>query len=68
MGARNDSMSVVDSRARVHGVTGLRVVDASAMPGLPPGQPMASVCKLQTNGNSSFDVKYEAYRSSRYVR
>jgi choline dehydrogenase len=32
MGADNDSMAVLDSRLRVRGVEGLRVVDAGAMP------------------------------------
>lgn len=45
MGARNDDMAVVDHRARVFGVTGLRVVDASAFPFLPPGHPQSVVCK-----------------------
>lgn len=44
MGASNDTTAVVDSRARVRGVTGLRVVDASAFPFVPPGFPMATVC------------------------
>ncbi|EAW19762.1 GMC family oxidoreductase [Aspergillus fischeri NRRL 181] len=43
MGASNDTTAVVDSRARVRGVTGLRVVDASAFPFVPPGFPMATV-------------------------
>ena len=46
MGTSNDPSAVVDSRARVFGVTGLRVVDASAFPLAPPGHPMASVCQL----------------------
>ena len=33
----NDRMAVVDSELRVHGLTGLRVVDASIMPTVPGG-------------------------------
>ncbi|RYP63231.1 hypothetical protein DL769_007038 [Monosporascus sp. CRB-8-3] len=43
MGRDDDETAVVDSRARVRGVTGLRVVDASAMPNLPPGHTMGAV-------------------------
>ncbi|THW08922.1 putative choline dehydrogenase [Aureobasidium pullulans] len=46
MGRRNDSMAVVDSKARVIGVTGLRVVDASVFPFLVPGQPQATIYML----------------------
>ena len=45
MGKSNDSNAVVDSRARVLGVKGLRVVDASTFPLLPPGHPQSTVCK-----------------------
>jgi choline dehydrogenase len=45
MGRRNDSMAVVDSRARVIGVNGLRVVDASSFALLPPGHPQSTVCE-----------------------
>ena len=38
MGRRDDPVAVVDSQARVIGVQNLRVVDASAMPILPPGE------------------------------
>ncbi|KAF2104628.1 alcohol oxidase [Rhizodiscina lignyota] len=41
-----DRMGVVDTKARVYGVKGLRVVDASIMPFLPPGHPMATVYML----------------------
>ena len=46
MGRSNDSMAVVDSRARVIGVQNLRVVDASSFALLPPGHPMATVYGL----------------------
>jgi choline dehydrogenase len=42
MGAVNDSLAVVDSRARVVGVQGVRVVYASALPFGMPGQPAAA--------------------------
>jgi choline dehydrogenase len=35
MGPRNDTGAVVDSRFRVHGVAGLRIVDASVFPKIP---------------------------------
>ncbi|OJD31049.1 choline dehydrogenase [Diplodia corticola] len=43
MGKPDDPMAVLDSAARVYGVRGLRVVDASALPFLVPGHPMATV-------------------------
>ena len=46
MGKDGDEMAVVDSKARVIGVEGLRVVDASAFPFLPPGQPQSVVYAL----------------------
>ena len=45
MGKADDPMAVVDSKARVLGVQGLRVVDASAFPFLPPGHPQATICE-----------------------
>lgn len=45
MGKVNDTTAVVDSQGRVIGVNGLRVVDASIFPFLPPGQPSATVCE-----------------------
>jgi choline dehydrogenase-like flavoprotein len=46
MGVETDSMAVVDSHARVYGVQGVRVVDASAFPLLPPGHPQSTICKF----------------------
>jgi choline dehydrogenase len=37
MGPDADPMTVLDSELRVRGVSGLRVVDCSAMPTLPSG-------------------------------
>lgn len=45
MGRSNDTMAVVDTHSRVIGVNGVRVVDASAFPILPPGHPQATVCE-----------------------
>lgn len=41
----NDTMAVVDSKAKVVGVERLRVVDTSAFPILPPGYPMSIGCE-----------------------
>ncbi|CAD6442243.1 d34d526b-2779-4c26-b517-ea3c29081a36 [Sclerotinia trifoliorum] len=46
MGKKDDVMAVVDSKARVFGVQGLRVVDASAFAILPPGHPQSTVYAL----------------------
>ena len=46
MGTSDDDNSVVDPQARVYGVQGLRVVDASAFPFLPPGHPQSTVCEF----------------------
>lgn len=41
-----DNMDVIDSEAKVFGVDGLRVVDASSFPFLPPGHPMSTIYAL----------------------
>ena len=46
MGRANDSMAVVDSKAKVIGVTGLRVIDSSSFRFTPPGHTQAATCEL----------------------
>ncbi|KNG83366.1 versicolorin B synthase [Aspergillus nomiae NRRL 13137] len=46
MGTADDEMAVVDNQARVYGIEGVRVVDASAFPFLPPGHPQSTVYML----------------------
>jgi choline dehydrogenase/4-pyridoxate dehydrogenase len=46
MGGAEDPRSVVGSDLRVHGVEGLRVVDASVMPDLPNGNINAAVLMI----------------------
>lgn len=46
MGRADDPTTVVDSHARVIGVSNLRVVDASAFALLPPGHPISTVYGL----------------------
>jgi choline dehydrogenase-like flavoprotein len=46
MGRTDDPTAVVDNKARVIGVQGLRVVDASSFALLPPGHPQSVVYAL----------------------
>ncbi len=46
MGMSAKDGAVVDARGRVLGVQGLRVVDMSAVPFVPPGHPQATVYML----------------------
>jgi len=50
MGAVGDPMAVLDPRLRVRGINGLRVVDASAMPGIVRGHTMAPVLYIAERG------------------
>ena len=46
MGPDSDLMAVVDSRLRVRGVDGLRIVDASVMPTTPSGNTNAATMMI----------------------
>lgn len=46
MGPASDPASVVDAELRVHGLQGLRVVDASVMPSIPSANTVAATMMI----------------------
>ena len=48
----NDALAVVDDRLRVHGVEGLRVIDASIMPRITSGNTNAPTVMIAEQGAS----------------
>ncbi|KAI7277323.1 hypothetical protein D0864_05863 [Hortaea werneckii] len=46
MGKEDDPMAVIDTSCKVYGTEGLRVVDASSFPFLPPGHPQSTIYAL----------------------
>ncbi|KAH8246834.1 hypothetical protein KR032_001328 [Drosophila birchii] len=59
MGPSEDATSVVDSQLRVHGIRGLRVVDASVMPNVPAGHTNAIVIMI---AEKAADMIKDAWR------
>ncbi|XP_058794546.1 glucose dehydrogenase [FAD, quinone]-like [Phymastichus coffea] len=51
MGPRSDSTTVVDPQLRVHGIKGLRVIDASIMPQVPRANTMAPTIMIGEKGS-----------------
>lgn len=51
MGLKTDPTSVVDSRLRVHGISNLRVIDASVMPDITSGHTNAPVYMIAEKGS-----------------
>ena len=59
MGPHSDNFSVVDAKLKVHGVKGLRIVDASIMPTIVGGNTNAPVIMI---GEKAADMIHDEYK------
>lgn len=59
MGPATDNTSVVDAQLRIHGIRGLRVVDASVLPNVPAGHTNAIVIMV---AEKAADMIKDAWR------
>ncbi|XP_049879212.1 glucose dehydrogenase [FAD, quinone]-like [Pectinophora gossypiella] len=59
MGPASDSMSVVDTELKVHGIEGLRVIDASIMPAVTTGNTAATVIMIGERGSHFIMTQYQ---------
>jgi len=50
MGPRSDPLAVVDSKLKVHGLSNVRIMDASAMPVLVSGNTHATIVMMAERG------------------
>lgn len=59
MGPASDPMAVVDMELKVHGINGLRVIDASIMPTVPSGNTAAPTIMIAERGAEFVTSRYQ---------
>jgi choline dehydrogenase-like flavoprotein len=66
MGADDDPMAVCDSRLRVRGATGLRVVDASIFPTIPSVNPVGTVMAVAEHASAMMVADHQLAGARRH--
>lgn len=62
MGPSSDPLAVVDAKLRVHGIQGLRVIDASIMPTVVNGNTNAATIMIAEKGADMIKSDYPKRR------